>query len=269
MSTTTFPVTEPIDLQVRIGSGSVTIDAVDGLTEATVDVTTKHKGASDSLIVAMAGGTLVVSAPRQGGVFDLPILGGRHGKRDEYDVRVTVPAGTPVNVLTFTAPISVRGRCGSADLAWGSTDATLEQVDGDLRLRFGNGSVHAEQVSGTAEVRSGNGRTHLGEVGGAITVGSGSGNVDVGIARDSVRLRAGSGSARIGAVHGDVDVVSGSGSVKIGLPAGVNARLDVTSGSGGVESDLPIEDAPRDGKARAITVRARAGSGRIRLFRAA
>jgi hypothetical protein len=63
-------------------------------------------------------------------------------------------------------------------------------------------------------------------------------------------------------------VARGSGSIAIGLPAGQPARLDVTTGSGRVDSDLPIEDSPAT-QHNPITVRARTGSGNVRLFRAA
>jgi hypothetical protein len=266
-TTRTFPLTGPINLHVRIAFGSVTVDAIDGLTEARVDVEAKDPESLQRLVVELDGPTLLVRSPRQGGVFDLPFFGRRN--RDDLDVRVQVPSGTAVQVLTFSAPVSVRGRSGSADIAFGSADVSLEEVDGDLRLRFGSGKVRSAKVSGSVELRSGSGSADLGEVGGAVCAGCGSGSLDVRVAHDSVRSRSGSGSARIGAAHGDVDVVSGSGSVHIGVPAGVTARLELTTGSGRVESDLPIEDAPRHTKARAITLRARTGSGRVRLFRAA
>ena len=90
----------------------------------------------------------------------------------------------------------------------------------------------------------------------------------IGTARGSVRSRSGSGNARFDAVYGDVDFASGAGQVSIGLPAGVAARLDVQTGTGDVVSDLPIEDR-RTGTGTSITVRARIGSGDVRLFRAA
>lgn len=267
MTTQTLPLTGPINLEVRLSHGSVVIDAVDGATEAVVEVDAKDKDLLERLVVELDGPTLLVRSPRQGGVFDLPFFG-RRGQ-DRADIRIQVPSGTAIHVLTFTAAVTVHGRCGSADIAFGSADVSLEQVDGDLRLRFGNGRARALQVSGSVETRSGNGSTDLGDVHGAISAGSGSGALDVKIAHDSVRLRAGSGSVRIGAAHGDVDIVSGSGSVKIGVPAGVTARLDLTTGSGNIQSDLPVEDAPRSTTAKPITLRARTGSGRVRLFRAA
>jgi len=265
----TFPLSGPINLQVRIPRGRVAIEANDGLAEARVVITPKNKKSDvlERAIVEMRGSTLLVQTPRQGGIFDLPIFGKRD--QDELDVLVVVPSGTPIKVSTFVAAIVVRGRSGSADIAFGASEAGLENVDGDLRLRYGSGTVRAVQVSGAVEMRSGSGDVHLGEVGGPISAGCGSGTLEVRLARGSVRSRTGSGSAKIGAAHGDIDVVSGSGNLQIGLPEGVTAHLDVTSGSGRVESDLPIEDAPRPTKSKAINLRARTGSGSVRLFRAA
>jgi hypothetical protein len=269
MTTKTFPLSGPINLQLRIPHGAVTVEAVDGLAEASVEAVPRHKNSDvlERLVIELDGPTLLVRSPRQGGVFDLPIFG-RRG-RDELDVQIRVPSGTAMHLLTFTASITVQGRVGGADLAWGAADASLDHVGGDLRVRFGSGTVRVAQVDGSVELRSGAGAVDLGEVRGAITAGCGSGNFDVLLAHDAVRSRSGSGNARIGAAHGDVDLVSGSGNVQIGVPAGVIAELDVSTGAGRIESDLPIDDAPRDAAAASIKLRARTGSGRVRLFRAA
>ena len=82
-----------------------------------------------------------------------------------------------------------------------------------------------------------------------------------------VSLRAGSGQVHIGVAEDDVDLVSGSGGLTVGLRPGQTARLDVTTGAGRLHSDLPVEDAaPATGQP--ITIRARTGSGDVRLFRA-
>ena len=108
----------------------------------------------------------------------------------------------------------------------------------------------------------------LSDVGGSLDSAVGSGDLHAGTVRGSIKSRAGSGDVHVDAAHGDVDVASGSGSITLGLPAGISARLDVTTGSGQVQSDLPVEQAPA-GNARSITVRARTGSGDVRLVRAA
>jgi hypothetical protein len=119
--------------------------------------------------------------------------------------------------------------------------------------------------------RSGSGSARFGRIGGDLNAGCGSGELDVTSVGGSVRSRAGSGRFTLARVNGDlVDLASGSGPMSIGLPAGRPARLDVTTGSGRVDSELPIHDRPRVSvsKARAMQVRARTGSGDIRLFRA-
>jgi len=117
-------------------------------------------------------------------------------------------------------------------------------------------------------VRAGSSDATFGEVVGSVEVGCGSGNLEVGAASGRVRMRTGSGQLSIGSAGGDIDFTSGSGGVSIGLRRGQPARLDVITGSGQVRSDLPVEDHPPADTARAITVKARTGSGDVRIFRA-
>jgi hypothetical protein len=274
METKTFPLDGPIQVVGRVGNGSFTVRAQDDCKEATVTVSPRNKpstGAAqfrERTVVELRGSALVVVTPRQGGIFDLGLLGGRGRQRDAVDITVTVPSGSGVKISAFTAAVTVEGRCGSADVAAGSSTITLDHVDGDLRLRYGSGSARVARVSGSVEARSGSGDASFGEIGGSLSAGGGSGDLEVSTVRGSVRSRAGTGAASLGAVHGDVDLARGSGAIAIGLPAGRTARLDVITGSGRVDSELPIEDAPT-AKGRPITVRARTGSGDVRLFRAA
>jgi len=262
-----FPLNGKLSLIARVGHGSVTVDAQDGLTEASVTIEPRSAGSDivDRISVEQRGSVLAIVAPRQGGIFDL--LGGRR-EADAVDIHVTIPSGSPVKISSFTASVTIHGRSGAADIAYGSADADIDVVDGDLRLRYGNGAAAVAEVTGSVQMRSGGGDATFGRIGGSLDAGRGSGRLEVGSVRGRVRTRSGSGSAVLSSVHGDVDLASGSGGVEIGLPAGRAARLDVTTGSGRVRSDLPIEHAPAS-KADAITVRARTGSGDVRLFRAA
>jgi hypothetical protein len=268
MTTQTFPLDGPITLQGRIGRGAFTVTEQDGRTEATVTIESRHPESDivDRTEVTLRGRTLVVAAPRQGGVFDL--IGGKNPKRDAVDVSVVVPSGTAVKISSFSADVTVTGRSGSADIAAGAARISLEHVDGDLRLRYGSGSATVGPVTGSVEARSGSGGAVLGEVGGSLNFGCGSGDLTVAAVGGSARARAGSGTFSLGVARGDVDVVSGSGGVTIGLAAGTTARLELTTGSGAVNSELPIDDAPQQ-KGPSITVRARTGSGDVRLVRAA
>ena len=276
MATThnSFPLTGPINLHARLGHGRITVTAIDDLETATVSLRPHKAGltkgtandAIERMVVELRGPTLYVTAPRQGGIFDM--FGGMRREKDAVDVDVQVPSGTAVKISTFTADVEVVGRCGGADVATGAAAIALDDVDGDLVLRYGSGTSNVKHVNGSVTIRSGSGDAVLGSIEGQLQAGCGTGRLEVGSVRGAVRSRAGSGDAMLGVVYGDVDLASGSGTMQIGLPSGLAAKLDVTTGSGTVNTDLPIEDGPRR-ESPVITVRARTGSGNIRLFRAA
>lgn len=266
MTEYSFALTGAINLQARVGRGSLTVTAIDDLTEARVVITARSTGSeiAERYEVALAGRTLTVMSPREGGVFDLPFFG---RTQDAVDVTIDVPSGTAVKLNTFSADVRVDGRVGGADIAGGSSTVTLDHVDGDLRVRYGSGTCRVRSVSGDVESRSGSGRAEFGVVGGSLDCGCGSGDLRADSVAGDVRSRSGSGGVTLGAVHGDVDLGSGSGSMTIGIPAGRPARLNVTTGSGEVTSELPIEGVATT-KGRPISIRVRTGSGDIRLFRA-
>jgi hypothetical protein len=265
MITRTFPLDGPINLHARLAHATLTVEAADGLGEAQVDVVARgDSSAVDRVSIALTGRTLQITTPRQGGLLDL-VSGGR--ARDAVEITVRVPAGTAMKISSMIGAITVRGRSGGVDIATGVAPIDLDVVDGDLRLRYGGATARVHEVRGNATLRSGSGDAVLGAVSGDLSCGCGSGSLEVGSVGGRVRWRAGSGTARLARVHDDVDLASGSGAVSIGLPAGVSARLDVTAASGRVASELPIESRP-SGTGRPITVRARTGSGDIKLFRA-
>ncbi len=269
MSTSSFPVSRPIDLQVRIGFGTITVHADDGVTDATVAVTPRDRDSDYAArtTVEMRGSTLVVQGPKpRGTVFDIPVFAGRYGNRDAVDVDITVPSGTPMKIGSWAADVVVVGRAGTTDVASGSATTTLGHIDGDLRLRYGGGPAQVQRVTGSVVVRAGSGNMTFGEVGGSLEVGCGSGSLEVATVGGRLRMRTGSGQASIRAAGGDVDFASGSGGLSVGLRRGQPARLDVVTGAGQLRSDLPVEDDPPANTAGAITIKARTGSGDVRIF---
>ena len=264
----TFPLGGPIELVMRLGHGTITVTAKDDLTDATVRL--QSRGSSGDLLdrftVEMDGTTLRVAGPRQGGLAD--VIGGWRRDRWSVDVDVEVPTGTPVTIASASQQIGLEGRFGDTDVATGAARVDVDTVMGDLRLRCARAETRVANVTGSVQLRAGAGTAHLVEVGGGLECGFGTGELVVDVVRGPVRSRAGSGSARVGEVHGDVDLAFGSGPITVGLPAGVSAHVDVVSGSGEVQSDLPIESGPAS-TGRSITVRARTGSGEVRLLRSA
>ncbi|WP_375485514.1 hypothetical protein [uncultured Jatrophihabitans sp.] len=268
MTVQTFPLTGPVNLAARLGHGSLLVRAVDGLDEARVELE-GPPDAVERITVELSGPTLRVNAPRQGGLADVfAALRPGPGAAGPVQVTVTVPSGTALDLSTFTASVTVEGRCGGAAVASAVGTVLLDEVDGDLGVRCGTSQVEATHVTGAARVRSANGSGRFGRVDGDLEVGVGRGTVTAGRVGGRVHWRSGAGEASLDAVFGDVDIATGSGAVRIGLPAGVTARVDATSGSGEVVSDLPVSDEPAN-REHVITVRARTGTGGVRLFRAA
>lgn len=270
MTTQTFALDGPINLRAWLGRGTLTVTAIDEATEASVTLTDRDPAgdAVSRITVAMRGRTLEVLAPREGGLAD--VLGDLMLRNEPgtVDAEIVVPAGTAMQLSTFTADITLVGRSAGADVATAAGAIVLDHVDGDLRLRFGRSQGRVERVSGDVVVRSGSGDVSLGQIDGNLEVATGSGEVTADVVRGSVRARAGSGGLRLAAAHGSVDFTCGSGPLSVGLPAGVAVQLDVKTGSGQVRSDLPIED-QRTGSGPSIAIRARTGSGDVYLFRAA
>lgn len=264
---TTIPLSGPIRLNMQVGHGTISVSAVEGLPEAVVRLTPREAAPDvlDRFTVEMRGATLDVTGPRQGGLSD--IIGGWRRGHQSVDVRVEVPAGTPVKVATASEEVTLTGTFGDADVASARGDVAVDTVDGDLRLRYGHGNCRVGSVTGSASLSSGSGTAHFGEVGGTLDCKAGSGEIVADRVGGSVRTRAGSGSAVIGVAYGDIDVTFGRGPVSVGLPAGVSARVDLTTGTGQVYSDLPVEQAAAS--ERTISVRVRTGSGDIRLQRPA
>ena len=262
----TFPLTERVNLVVKLAHGSVVVNAVDDLREAVVKLAPRDESSDvlDRFTVELRGSTLLVTGPRQGGLLDL--ISNWRRDREAVDVVVEVPTGTPVKVASASADVTGNGRCGSADIAIGAANVTFDAVAGDFRLRCGSGETRVRSVSGGAQVRAGSGSAHFGDVGAGLECGFGSGQVTAEAVRGGVRVRGGAGSADVGATYGDVDIAFGSGPIRVGLPAGTPARVDVTSGSGHVHSDLAVESAPAK-SGEPISVRARTGSGDVHLTR--
>ena len=124
-------------------------------------------------------------------------------------------------------------------------------------------------IDGRGKLNSASGDVMLRRAGGALEVNSASGSVAVGEAAESVSVNTASGDQAINAVvQGKVALKSASGDLKIGIREGSTLWVDARSRSGEVRSDLPVSDAPPEGDAPHVELRANTMSGDIELVRA-
>lgn len=135
MTTRTFRLTGPINLHVRTGGGAVSVTAREDTQEAAVTVSRRNGAAADRIGIELEGNTLSVLAPRQRSMPNL--LAGWWRDRDGVELQIAVPSGTAMRIATFTADVTVVGRAGDVDITTGAAAINVDEVDGDLRLRYG------------------------------------------------------------------------------------------------------------------------------------
>lgn len=278
----TFATPEPIDLRVKIGAGSVLIEASERAdTEAEVEPMNPNRSEDVELAertsLDFSDGRLVIETPDADRKW--------FGRNGEVRVRVAMPEGSSVRANTASGDLRGTGRFGDTELNTASGDLTVEHVaslrancasgditcrtvDGDARINSASGSIAVDQVAGEAQASTASGDVRLGEVDGDVRLNSASGDATVDVAHGSVTGKTASGDLRIGRVEqGRVSANGASGDVYVGVAPGTAAWLDVTSMSGDVNSRLDQTDQPADGEPT-VEIRVRTLSGDVVIARA-
>jgi len=231
-----FPVDGPVDLQVRLPSGDVTVSAV----------------ATQTATVTLDGGDRIIAATRvefDGAVLSIVVpdqLGlTRHGS---VDATVELPEGSSCRVNAASADVQCTGTLGALDVHTASGDVNADRVSGTTRVDTASGDVSvAEAAEVTAETASGD--VSIGRVSGAVAVRTASGDV---------QIEAAAGPR--------VEVKAASGDIGVGVAPGIGVYLELSSLSGTVSSELePGEET----EGADMTLSCRTISGDVRVSRAA
>jgi DUF4097 and DUF4098 domain-containing protein YvlB len=252
----TFDTPQPVDLRIRVTSGTVTVTAADTQT-STVEVVALDDDARDiaeSATVRLEGDRLTVEMPERRVSFSL--------RRRRIAVTVTVPVGSALTSRTASAQVTATGRYATAKVTTASGDVSLDTVDGDAEVHCASGDVTITSARAT-RVHSASGKVRIDHVAGDLEVHSASGRIRVGVADASVNAKTASGDISVeDARDGTIALNAASGDLHIGVRSGVTAHLDVSSVSGRIRSDLPIDDAAPESGAT-LDIRARTVSGNI------
>jgi hypothetical protein len=233
MASWEFPAAEPVEAEIRVASGSVTV-----LAEPTATVTVGISPDIAGTRVELDGRRLTIDAPKKSSLW----------RSESFDVTVTVPQGSSCTADTASADVRCHGRL---------RDVTLVTASGD---------VAAGHVTGTAEVRTASGGVWLDECG-AARVTSASGDVTIGAAGADVLVRTASGDATLRAVsRGRIEVNTASGDITVAVTPGTGVQFDLSTLSGQASSDLQPAD---PSGAAELTLTCRSISGDVRVIRAA
>lgn len=241
-----FATTEPAELDLNVGSGSLRIALVDDATSVDVVVRAGQgpwwAGRLGEVLSAV--GNLQSSGP-----------GGASSGIDAV-------AATEISFSPGRSRLVLRTPRSGAARMWPLDVVVTAPARSRVLLRTGSASTEVSGVAAAVEASAGTGDTTLGDVAGEIQVRTGSGYVRTGHLHQGGRLRSGSGDLVVDATSGSLDLATGSGAVRIGISSGVLAELDVSSGSGRATSTLPTAAAP-SGETESIRVRGRTGSGDV------
>jgi DUF4097 and DUF4098 domain-containing protein YvlB len=192
--------------------------------------------------------------------------GVRFLRRNAVTVRVEVPEGAQVTVVTRSADIEIDGPVGEADVTTGSGEISTDDVAADVTAKTASGNITVGKVGGAIRAYTASGDLRCSSVAGAAVFATASGDLELGAAGSRVEVKATSGNVRLGElargarvvnVSGNVRVLalgegalhvrSVSGDVAVGVAKGVDLHVDVETLSGTVHSDIPLDDAPTAG----------------------
>ncbi len=243
-----------------------------------------------SLTADTAGGRELVERTtvdvRQNGGRDIVVVkiprvhGMKFIRRNGITVRVDVPSGSDVRVVSASADVELNGSLGRTNVKTASGALTVDDVV-ELRAKTASGDVEVGTVAGALRMHSAAGDLRCVRVDGPASVTTVSGDIEVGAASGGTDIRVTSGDVRLGDMSGDLKVVAVSGRVQVlsitegnahlrtvsgridvGIARGATLRVDAESMSGNVHSEIPLDDGPTSAQAQpriALTLRSVSG----------
>ena len=258
-----FDTPGPLTLDIRVPSGEIELEAVEG-TETVVELSASPELEEEARIELRPkrdGHELSVVIEKRSGLF--------RSFRDEVRLRVTAPRKADVEVSTASADVDGRGEFGSVDVNTASGDVSFEKAGGDVQVNSASGDLKLEEIGGALTVNTASGDVDLGRLAGDGKIRSASGDVQLEDAGASLKVQTASGDVQVDSVReGEVVLQTASGDIGVGIKQGSKLWIDAKSMSGETSSELEIGDAPTDGGGPLVEVRATAMSGDIKVKRA-
>ncbi len=287
----TFTTPGSVLLKVRVPAGRIVLETSDG---AETVVQLEPYGADEASREAVES-AVVEARERTGGQHEITVevderrRGGLLFAGPDAEVLLTVrsPHGTNVQLETSSADVDASGRFGDVELSSASGELAIETIEGRARARTASGELRLGRVAGElrAETASGDVAIGVAEAGATVSAASGDVFVERLLGPGSVKLASGditvreldasleastaSGDQRIEAVSaGVLNLESASGDIAVGVRRGSRLSVDAASRSGSTSSEVELSDDPPEDEGPLVELRARSGSGDIRVLRA-
>lgn len=244
---TTFQVGDSPEVSVRYAAGRFRL-ANGPVGSITVDISGRP---SDGLAVEQHGDRIDIS--------QRPDV-----RRGRYDVTVTAPAGTRLDVSVASVDVDV-DQVGETNLRTASGDVRIAGVTGDIYAKSASGDIRVERVTGNTKLSAASGDCVIGSADGDVQVTCASGDIDAGEISGDGEFKTASGDVDVDCCRGErITVKSASGDVVLGIPRGASVAADLHSLSGTLNLPTASEkNADADG--RRVRLRVRSLSGDITL----
>ena len=240
MATWDFVGAQPIDANISIASGTVSITAEPTDTTSVMisrgrSVDRSDDDVTEDVTVEFADRHLVVS--------ELPRRGLAWRVRDLH-VRITMPTESRAAVQAASADITCGGTYRAVDIGTASGRVEVTTVHGPADISTISGGVQLLEAA-EAIVQTASGRILVRHAVGDVTAKTASGNITIGQADASVAARTASGQILVvGLARGRAELNSVSGNIRVKVLPDTGVFLDLASVTGRVSSDL--EPANRD-----------------------
>ena len=227
--TLSLPVQGVSRLDIRTGSGSLTVTGRDGLAAIEVKAEIVARGVRDEDMGGYIKDRIELTLEKRG---DTAVLVSRvrdagrlfhFGGDDRIDITVMVPKALAIDIDDGSGDIVVEDIAAAVRIEDGSGSIRVERiagalriddssgevvvrgVEGDLVIEDGSGGIEVRDVTGDVSVDDGSGEILIRRVGGGVTVDDGSGDIDIEDVEKDIRLiSTGSGDVRISGEKGRV-----------------------------------------------------------------
>jgi DUF4097 and DUF4098 domain-containing protein YvlB len=246
-----FHTPEPVELEIKVPSGDIDIETVEG-GESVISLEGDEK-LIDLTEVRQEGRRIVVELKGKKGFGITISIGDFSFGNGHLRVRARVPHGSSAVLSTAAADMKLRGRVQSIDVKSASGDLVVNgEIERDAAVKTVSGDVRLDRVGGELRVQTVSGDVNTGSVGGSVEAKSVSGDLRI----ESIR-------------EGRVTAQSVSGDIELGVPAGTKLDVDAGSVSGDLASEVPLGSDPDEaaGDGPMLVVRGKTVSGDFRVFR--
>jgi len=176
----TFDTPGSLELTVRVPSGDIHLDTVEG-TESVVEISASPELEEEARIELHPkhdGHELSVVIEKRSGFFK--------SFRDEIRVRITTPPGADLDLSTASADVDARGDFGAAKVNTASGDVEIRRLQGEGKVRAASGDISIDEADSSLKVQTASGDVGVESVReGEVTLQTASGDIEVGIKQGS------------------------------------------------------------------------------------